>query len=106
TNVDMEEMKDAYFRNRQNITWNWNSSNTGPIYSDNPYWTQYENYSNDSRDNIYGYATVNYKITDWMSAMGRASFNTTNDMQEERVAVGSAGLSSYSRYNREFNETN
>ncbi|PKV62569.1 SusC/RagA family TonB-linked outer membrane protein [Pontibacter ramchanderi] len=106
TNVDLEEQKDAYFRNRQNITWNWNSSNTGPIYSDNPYWTQYENYSNDSRDNIYGYATVNYKITDWMSALGRASFNTTSDMQEERVAVGSAGLSSYSRYNRDFNETN
>ncbi|GGG31366.1 SusC/RagA family TonB-linked outer membrane protein [Pontibacter amylolyticus] len=106
TNVDLKEQKDAYFRNRQNITWNWNSSNTGPIYSDNPYWTQYENYANDSRDNIYGYATVNYKITDWMSAMGRASFNTTSDMQEERVAVGSAGLSGYSRYNRDFNETN
>ncbi|MDO6392376.1 SusC/RagA family TonB-linked outer membrane protein [Pontibacter sp. BT731] len=106
TNVDLKEQKDAYFRNRQNITWNWNSSNTGPIYSDNPYWTQYENYANDSRDNIYGYATVNYKITDWMSAMGRASFNTTGDMQEERVAVGSAGLSGYSRYNRDFNETN
>ncbi|MCP2045687.1 SusC/RagA family TonB-linked outer membrane protein [Pontibacter sp. HSC-36F09] len=106
TNVDLKEQKDAYFRNRQNITWNWNSSNTGPIYSDNPYWTQYENYANDSRDNIYGYATVNYKITDWMSAMGRAAFNTTSDMQEERDAVGSAGLSSYSRYNRDFNETN
>lgn len=106
TNVDLKEQEEAYFRNRQNITWNWNSSNTGPIYSDNPYWTQFENYSNDSRDNIYGYATATYKITDWMSAMGRASFNTTNDFQEERVAVGSAGLSEYSNFRRDFNETN
>ncbi|WP_299708980.1 SusC/RagA family TonB-linked outer membrane protein [uncultured Pontibacter sp.] len=106
TNVDLDEQKEAYFRNRQNITWNWNSSNSGPIYSDNPYWTQYENYSNDNRDNFYGFATATYKITDWMSAMGRASFNTTTDFQEERVAVGSAGLSSYSRFNRDFNESN
>jgi TonB-linked SusC/RagA family outer membrane protein len=106
TNVDIEEQKEAYFRNRQNITWNWNSANTGPIYSDNPYWTQYENYSNDSRDNFYGYATATYKFTDWLSLMGRAAFNTTADFQEERVAVGSAGLARYGRFNRDFNESN
>ncbi|NEM99561.1 SusC/RagA family TonB-linked outer membrane protein [Pontibacter burrus] len=106
TNIDLKEQKEAYFRNRQNITWNWNSTNTGPIYSDNPYWTQYENYSNDNRDNIYGYASATYKLTDWLSAVGRASFNSTYDFQEERVAVGSAGLPFYSRYNRDFNETN
>ncbi|MBB6609970.1 SusC/RagA family TonB-linked outer membrane protein [Pontibacter sp. Tf4] len=106
TNIDLMEQKDAYFRNRQNITWNWNSSNDGPIYSDNPYWTQYENYSNDSRDNIYGFASATYKLTDWVNVVGRASFNTTTDMQEERVAVGSAGLPYYFRYNRDFNESN
>jgi TonB-linked SusC/RagA family outer membrane protein len=106
TNVDIKEQEEAYFRNRQNITWNWNSKNTGPIYSDNPYWTQYENYSNDSRDNMYGYSTAIFKITDWLNIMGRASFNTTNDFQEERNAVGSAALSRYGRFNRDFNETN
>lgn len=106
TNVDIEEQRDAYFRNRQNITWNWNGTNTGPIYSDNPYWSRYENYSNDSRDNFYGYASATYKVTDWLNVMGRAAFNTTNDFQEERIAVGSAETSEYSRYNRDFNETN
>ena len=106
TNVDIQEQKDAYFRNRQNITWNWNAANTRPIYSDNPYWTRYENYSNDARDNFYGYASANYKFTDWFSVLGRASFNTTADMQEERVAVGSADPGEYSRFNRDFNETN
>ena len=106
TNVDVKEQEAAYWRNRQNITWNWNAANSGPIYSDNLYWTRYENYSNDTRDNFYGYASVNYKIADWVSIMGRATFNTTEDMQEERLAVGSADVSEYSRYNRSFNESN
>jgi TonB-linked SusC/RagA family outer membrane protein len=106
TNVDIKKQKEAYWRNEQNITWNWNSANTGPIYTDNPYWTRYQNYSNDSRDNFYGYVNVNYEVADWFSIMGRGAFNTTNDMQEERVAIGSADLSQYTRFNREFNESN
>ncbi|MEX2592988.1 MAG: SusC/RagA family TonB-linked outer membrane protein [Anditalea sp.] len=106
TNVDISEQEEAYWRNEQNVTWNWNSSNTGPIYSDNPYWTRYQNYSNDSRDNFYGYASATYQVTDWFSVMGRATFNTTTDMQEERVAIGSADVSQYTRFNREFTESN
>lgn len=106
TNVDLKEQEEAYFRNHQNISWNWNASNTGPIYSDNPYWSRYENFSNDSRNNFYGYTSATYKFTDWFNVMGRASFNTTADMQEERVAVGSADVSEYSRFNRDFNEAN
>src|SRR5690606_371245 len=37
---------------------------------------------------------------------GRASFNTTADFQEERLAIGSADVSEYERFNRDFNETN
>ena len=106
TNVDIKQQEEAYWRNEQNITWNWNTANSGPIYSDNLYWTRYQNYSNDTRDNFYGYAAANYEVNDWFSVMGRASFNTTTDMQEERLAVGSADLSEYERYNRDFNETN
>src|SRR5690606_12742776 len=69
TNVDIKQQEDAYNRDNRNMTWNYNSGNTGPIYSDNPYWSAYQNYSSDSRDNIYGYATVNYKFTDWLSVM-------------------------------------
>jgi TonB-linked SusC/RagA family outer membrane protein len=106
TNVDIEGQREAYFRNEQNETWNWNSSNTGPIYSDNPYWSRYQNYSNDRRNNFYGFAMVDYKITDWVSIMGRAATNITSDFQEERVAIGSADLSQYTRFNRDFTESN
>jgi TonB-linked outer membrane protein, SusC/RagA family len=106
TNVDIKDQREAYFRDRQNITWNWNAARTGPIYMDNPYWTRYENYSNDSRDNYFGYASANYKFTDWLEVAGRIAINSTHDFQEQRVAVGSAGLPSYGRYERSFRETN
>jgi TonB-linked SusC/RagA family outer membrane protein len=106
TNVDIKEQKEAYFRNRKNVTWNWNAAGTGPLYTDNAYWTMYENYSNDSRDHFFGYAVANYKFTDWLDITGRAGFDGTNDLQEERVAVGSAGTALYSRFNRSYNESN
>lgn len=105
-NVDIDEQKEAYFRNRKNVTWNWNGAATGPLYSDNPYWSRYENYSNDTRDHIFGYSTLNYKITDWLSILGRIGHDATTDMQEERIAVGSAGQAQYSRFNRSYSETN
>lgn len=107
TNVDIQQQRDAYFRNRQNITWNWSSTaGTGPIYMDNPYWTRYENYSNDRRNNFFGYVAANYKINSWIEVIGRVGTNTTNDFQEERIAIGSAALSQYRRFDRSFIETN
>ncbi|TLU99619.1 SusC/RagA family TonB-linked outer membrane protein [Dyadobacter luticola] len=114
TNVDVLELKDAYFRNGQDVTWNWaNHSGPGavfgtnyPIYADNPYWSRYKNYSNDSRDNFFGYAQGVYKIASWVDLTARFGYNGTNDMQEERIAVLSQAPGNYTRFNRSFNETN
>ncbi len=106
TNVDIKEQRDAYFRNRQNVSWNMNAAGTGPLYTDNPYWSRYENYSSDERDRVIGYATINYKFTDWLSVMGRAAFDGSFDLQEERIAVGSESTSSYTRFTRTAHETN
>ncbi|MGI8638318.1 MAG: TonB-dependent receptor plug domain-containing protein, partial [Segetibacter sp.] len=95
-NNDMQEIKAAYFRNRQNITWNWSdpSSPTGltPIYWDNPYWDRYENYENDNRSRYFGNVGIVYKINDWLTAQGRVSLDSYDEMQEERIAVGSLPL--------------
>ncbi|KAA6433967.1 SusC/RagA family TonB-linked outer membrane protein [Dyadobacter flavalbus] len=111
TNVDLLEQKEAYFRNEQNITWNWRDptaplEENGPIYSENPYFSRYQNFSNDSRNNFFGYAQAVYKIASWVDLTGRFAYNGTNDMQEERIAFGSADPAEYMRYNRSFNETN
>jgi TonB-linked SusC/RagA family outer membrane protein len=107
TNVDIQDQKEAYFRNRQNVTWNWSSTaGTGPIYMDNPYWTRFENYSNDTRNNFFGYITATYKVADWLDILGRVGTNTTNDFREERTAVGSTALARYERFDASFIETN
>ena len=106
-NVDYDEQKAAYFLTRENITWNPNSSsNLKPIYSDNPYWTFYENYETDTRSRYFGNVALEDKITDWLSIMGRFSFDTYSELQEERINVGSADVSEYSRYNNNVSEYN
>ena len=110
TNVDIQDQKTAYFRNNQNVTWNWGDPSTAaglkPIYTDNYYWTRYQNYENDTRSRIFGNAMLNYKATDYLNLMGRVTLDTYNEFQEERIAVGSQAAASYSRFDRTFNETN
>jgi TonB-linked SusC/RagA family outer membrane protein len=106
-NVDFGEQKDAYFATGDNISWNPNSAtNLRPIYSDNPYWTFYENYQNDTRSRYFGNVALDHKINDWLSIMGRFSFDTFGEIQEERINVGSADVSKYTRRNRNVSEYN
>jgi hypothetical protein len=77
-----------------------------PIYTDNYYWTRYQNYENDTRSRIFGNAMLNYKATDYLNLMGRVTLDTYNEFQEERIAVGSQAAGAYSRFDRTFNETN
>jgi TonB-linked SusC/RagA family outer membrane protein len=106
-NVDYKEQEAAYLQTRENITWNPNSStNLKPIYSDNPYWTFYENYQTDTRSRYFGNAMLEDKLTSWLSIMGRFSFDTYNELQEERINVGSADVSKYTRYNNNVAEYN
>ena len=95
TNVDVQQQKDIYFATRRNISWNPASSEAGapPIFWDNPYWTRYENYQNDSRNRFIGNFSLNYELTDWLDVTGRIATDTYNEQQEERRAVGSVATS-------------
>ncbi|WP_432714368.1 SusC/RagA family TonB-linked outer membrane protein [Pedobacter sp.] len=107
TNVDIKELKDAYNRQEQNVTWNWSDATaTKPIYSNNPYWSRYENLENDSRDRYFGNVALTWKPLEWLDVMGRVTYDGSNEMQEERLAVGGAEVAEYSRYNRTAAETN
>jgi TonB-linked SusC/RagA family outer membrane protein len=110
TNVDIVEQKEAYFRNNKNVTWNWSdpSSAAGlkPIYTDNYYWTRYQNYQNDTRTRVFGNAMLNYKPTDYLNILGRITMDSYDEFQEERIAVTSTDIPEYSRYDRHFEEIN
>lgn len=110
TNVDIQEQKEAFFRNGLNVTWNWadpsTPEGTRPKYTDNYYWTRYKNFQTDMRNRIFGNVTGNYKIFDWLNLMGRVTVDNYSEFQDERIAVGSVDIPYYSRFDRTFNETN
>ncbi|QXP59879.1 SusC/RagA family TonB-linked outer membrane protein [Olleya sp. HaHaR_3_96] len=107
TNVDFGEQEAAYLATGQNISWNPTSAtNLTPLYSDNPYWTFYENYETDQRNRYFGNFALDYEINDWLSFLGRFTFDTYSELQEERTAVGSKDPSAYSRYNNNVAEYN
>lgn len=95
TNVDIQQQKDIYFATGRNVTWNPASIEAGslPIYWDNPYWTRYENYQNDTRNRFLGNVSLNYVIADWFNITGRVATDTYSELQEERRANGSVATS-------------
>jgi len=118
TNVDVKELKQVFERSGgQNITWNWSDpDDLTPIYWDNPYFTRYQNFQSDERDRFTGYAKLDYKINDWLTATGKISTDTYAELREERRAVGSVAASfgitqldessGYQKFNRMYSEQN
>ena len=107
TNVDIKQQEQAYHSTGENITWNTNSAtNLAPIYSDNPYWTRFRNYQNDSRDRVFGNVSLDYEFTDWFSLLGRVTMDTYTTKREERIDVGSADVSDYTLFNQSVRELN
>lgn len=107
TNTDVKDQEAAYKKEMKNITWNQQyPGSLAPAYWDNPYWTRYENYENDHRTRNFGNIALNYNVTDWLNVLGRVSLDTYNEMQEERIAIGSIDVSQYQRYEHTFSEYN
>jgi TonB-linked SusC/RagA family outer membrane protein len=106
-NVDVKEQKEAYEREKRNVTWNWaDPTDITPIYWDNPYFTRFENFETDGRTRYFGNASINYKPAQWLNISGSVAHDTYDELQEERQAVGSVTTSSYTRINRTVSGTN
>ncbi|HRI79156.1 MAG TPA: TonB-dependent receptor, partial [Cyclobacteriaceae bacterium] len=116
-NVDIAEQRDSYDRNLalygtpKNTTWNYSDVTANPpnlkaIYWDNVYWSRRQNFETDNRLRYFGNARIDYNLNDWLSFMGRASIDSYSELQEERIAFGSTGVSRYSRFNRNYREIN
>lgn len=107
TNVDLQEQKAAYFREKKNVTWNWaDPTDLKPIYWDNPYFSRYENFETDERNRMIGNVHLTYQANEWLNIIGRVTDDSYDEIQEERQAVGSVTTSAYSRNNRNFRESN
>lgn len=105
--MSMEKLMDYEAPGGIQRTWNITSAtNLTPKYSDNPYWTRYKNYQNDTRNRIFGNFNATYAFTDWLKLTGRVMNDNYTDRREERIAVGSQAISEYVEAVREFRETN
>lgn len=110
-NVDYKQQEEAYAATGRNVTWNYAGNPLTPegqqaIFFDNPYWTLYENYQSDTRNRLFGNINLNYDAANWLSITARASLDTYSDLQEERLAITSNGVSEYERFNSTSNELN
>ena len=107
-NVDIKRLEDGYLRaNGEQLSWNhgyWNDLR--PIYFDNPYWVRNKNFQDDGRDRIFGFAGLNYEFTDWLSVSGKMMLDNYQEIQNERIAVGSVDPSYFSSFNRKYKEVN
>jgi TonB-linked SusC/RagA family outer membrane protein len=108
-NVDIKELKDAYFRNKQNATWNMHYGPSGelqPEFWDNPYFTRYQSYETDGRSRYFGNVYLNYKPLSWLNLLGRISLDGYSELEEERKALTSVGVPFYRRFNQDYSEIN
>lgn len=108
-NVDLKELKDAYFKELKNVTWNQHYGPSGelqPEFWDNPYFTRYQSYETDSRDRYFGNVYLNYKPFTWLNLLGRVSVDNYSELEQERKAVTSVGVPFYRRFNQSYNEVN
>ncbi len=113
--VDMNKQREAYFLTGQNMTWNIKDYVDQEVgYTDNFYFNRYQNYQTDDRNRYFGNFGLNYKITDWLSVLGRYTFDTFDELRQERVAIGSSdqgrlsngGRGEYYFLNHKVSETN
>lgn len=106
-NLDMS--KSRVYKNPDGTQRTWNrksSTDATPQYTDNPYWTRYENYQNDDRERLFGNITATYQFTDWLRLTGRAMTDLYTDRREERIAVGSQAIPEYVEGIRQVKELN
>ncbi len=105
--LDMEEMKAYLNPDGSQRTWNrtaWDDPT--PVYSNNPYWSRYKDYQDDQRNRYFGNVGLSYQLCPSLRLQGKVNADYYNFRVRERIAIGSAFLSSYIETLRENTEIN
>jgi len=103
---DMDKMSEYKYADGTQRSWNRRSfANDTLAFSNNPYWTRFEEYQNDSRNRVFGSLGLDYTATDWLTLSTKVFMDTYNTVQEERSAKGYLP-GSYLRNTIDFKEMN
>ena len=106
-NLDFSKLKDYKLSDGTQRVWNRTSwDNPTAKYSDNPYWTAFENYTTDKRQRYYGNVSLTYNISKEFYAVGNLYGDVYSFTNDTRVAVGSQAQSQYTITKRNFSEYN
>lgn len=106
--VNMDRLHD-YWINPDGTTNTWNRSawnNPFPKYTDNPYWTRYQNYENDGRERFYGNVGFTYEFFEFLKLTAKVNQDYYTDRREEKIAVGSNNTPRYKQGIRTLSERN
>ena len=105
--LDYSKLKDYKLSTGEQRTWNRTAyDDATPLYSDNPYWTTYENTSADQRNRFFGSAGLTYNFSKKLFATGKVYGDTYSQTITSQVAIGSAALSEFNIQKRNRSEFN
>ena len=106
--LNMNELESLY-KNPDGSQASWNIGgidDTTIQFHNNPYWSRYMNYENDSRNRVYGNVGFSYQIIPQLKFQYKANLDFWVDKQYERNAVYSQELSKYKEISRQQYELN
>lgn len=106
--LDMGQLKDLYeFPDGTQASWNRNGWDDPSVaYSNNPYWSRYKNYQNDTRDRLYGNIGARVNLMEDLKFQYKLNLDFFSDKQYERSAVHSQELSRFYEAHRQQHEIN
>lgn len=105
--LDFNRLKNYKTASGEQKTWNRSSwDDATPKYSDNFYWTIYENISRDVRNRTFGNVELKYDFLPGLYAVANIYGDNYDLRIDSRVAVGSQGTSSYQESIRQVREMN
>lgn len=89
---DFEYVDPATGKTLQNY---WNPGSNG---GQNPYWIKNRVLAVDNRDRIYGFTSLNYKATPWLTVMGRAGYDKYIDKFEGKWYTNTYTIADFGDY--------
>jgi len=105
--LDMDILKNYKNPDGKQRVWNRTAwDNATPAFSDNPYWTRYENFNEDSRDRYYGSFGLNYEFAKGLGATLKVMRDGYSFRTNERTVIGSQAMSYFNDNVRVADETN
>ncbi len=92
----------------RHMTWNVRGPETYMVqsFNNNPYFTLYEEYNNDSRDRLYGNVSLSYNLSKDLKLTGWARTDLYTDRREDRSGLGGYEPNRYEEDVIQFQENN